>query len=536
MQITDFAPSRGCYTPGETVTFQLEIEHSSPTAAALEITIQHLAETAHILQLPLQLQGKRETISIAWQPPLEIAGYGARAELRNENNQTVSQATVSFDVLPAWNAFPRYGFLTDFSAQRPDPETTLGELTRFHINGLQFYDWQYRHDELLAPTDEYLDPLGRPMSLTTVKNLVDSAHRRGMAAMPYLAVYAASAAFWRARPEAALYDQNSQPIPFGEDFLGLMNPSADSPWHSHLLNECARTLARIPFSGLHIDQYGEPRQVWDARHAPVDLPRAFAEFIHSARSQHPEKTILFNAVSNWPIETLAASPLDFIYIEIWPPDVRYRDIARIVLEAVRLSGGKPVVIALYLPASRPENILLANAVIAACAGTRIELGESTRLLADPYFPKHQQIPPALKTALVSHYDFLVRYGEWMQSYPLNGEQRQKWAEARFQPEDVSVNQPVWVVARQYPNGQALNLVNFNGLDPNLPWDTAHTAPQACQNLSMQIRMAHKPDKILWGCPEEANESPRALPFDYQNGIASFSIPKLHLSGVLFIHA
>src|SRR4030095_7675836 len=92
-------------------------------------------------------------------------------------------AVSAFDVLSKWTDFPRYGFLTNFSASRADPETVLKKLTRFHIHGLQFYDWQYRHDQLIAPTEEYVDPLRREMSLASVRMLVDVARQHGMVAM-----------------------------------------------------------------------------------------------------------------------------------------------------------------------------------------------------------------------------------------------------------------------------------------------------------------------------------------------------------------
>jgi dextranase len=153
-------------------------------------------------------------------------------------------AATAFDVLSSWTDFPRYGFLTDFSASRADPEPVLEKLTRFHINGLQFYDWQYRHDQLLAPSEEYIDLLGREMSLASLRKLVDAAHQHGMATMPYLAIYAASADFWRTHPDWALYDEAGNPIAFGENFLGLMDPSTGSSWSQHLLSEGA-TLAGI---------------------------------------------------------------------------------------------------------------------------------------------------------------------------------------------------------------------------------------------------------------------------------------------------
>ncbi len=143
----------------------------------------------------------------------------------DEGGRSQGVATTAFDVLPSWTSYPRYGFLTDFTPGRGDIAAAVETLARYHVNGLQFYDWQYRHDHLLPPQPEYTDPLGRRLSLPVVADGVRAAHAHGMAAMPYLAVYAASPEFWRAHPEWALYDAERRPLSFGDGLLGLMNPA-----------------------------------------------------------------------------------------------------------------------------------------------------------------------------------------------------------------------------------------------------------------------------------------------------------------------
>ncbi|MEP6896003.1 MAG: glycoside hydrolase family 66 protein, partial [Chloroflexota bacterium] len=419
---------------------------------------------------------------------------------------------------------------TDFSVSRADPETVLKKLTPFHINGLQFYDWQYRHDQLLAPTEEYIDPLGREMSLASIRKLVEVAHQHGMAAMPYLAIYAASADFWRAHPEWALYDEAGKPIAFGENFLGLMDPSAKSPWSGHLLAEGARTLQGIPFDGLHIDQYGDPKLAWDAQHNSVDISQAFVDFIQSASDQHNEKAILFNAVGNWPIEALAESAVDFMYIEVWPPDVEYRRLADIVLNAVRRSHGRAVVIALYLPANRPTNNLLADAVILACGGTRIELGEDARLLSDPYFPKHEEIDSDFASTLRQFADFAVRNGEWLRSYNLSADEKKVWAENEF----VTVDEFIWAVMRYYPKALTFALINITGLSPHQQWDQAHVPPEKRENVSIQIQLPYQPSQVYWDCLEMFTAS-QILEFQYTNGMLKFQIPQIEYLGLVIIH-
>jgi dextranase len=533
MRIVDFYPSQGSFSPGETIIFLIELETSAPQEITLRISIQHLTDRPTIIEQSLQLAFGAQTAQIKWTPPPKPAGYSAQLEILSANNSQTLLAATAFDVLSSWTDFPRYGFLTDFSASRTDPEAVLKKLTRFHINGLQFYDWQYRHDRLLAPTEEYIDPLGREMSLASVRKLVDVAHGHGMAAMPYLAIYAASADFWRAHYDWALYDEVRNPIAFGENFLGLMDPSAGSPWSGHLLFEGTRALQFIGFDGLHIDQYGDPKKAWDSHHNPVDLPKAFVDFIQSASDQHPHKTIVFNAVGNWPIKALAESAVDFMYIEVWPPDVEYGHLAEIVLNAVHLSHGKAVVIALYLPAKHPANNLLADAVILACGGMRIELGEDARLLSDPYFPKHEEIPADLQAELWHFSNFAVRNGEWLQPYTLSAAEKEIWAEKGQNPEFFSTGDAIMTVARRCPKILVVQLVNFNDLDPHLSWNEAHPFPTPRRKVSIRIQMSQRPSQIFWDCPEQI-DGPHELNFEYSSGTLTFQIPQINFIGLVAI--
>ena len=275
--------------------------------------------------------------------------------------------------------------------------------------------------------------------------------------------------------------------------------------------------------------------MWDAQGKPVDLPAAFLQFIKAARTAHPEKTLIFNAVSNWPIETLAAAPLDLVYIEIWPPDGRYTDAARIVMNAVKLSGGKPVVIAVYIPTDRPANVMQMNALVSACGGTRIELGEDDRLLTDPYFPKHQLIPAALHQQLSEHYDYLVRYGEWLQGYNHTSAEHSAWADGILSPDFLHIKGDVWSAVRKHDRFTTISLVNFNGLASDTRWDEEHPAPAALTELSIRVTAGNKPSKIVWASPEQKEEGPISINFEYINHEVIFTIPFIQLSGVIIIH-
>jgi dextranase len=204
------------------------------------------------------------------------------------------------------------------------------------------------------------------------------------------------------------------------------------------------------------------------------------------------------------------------------------------LNAVRRSRGKPVVIALYLPASHPANNLLADSVILACGGTRIELGEEARLLSDPYFPKHEELSLPLYQALRQLSDFTVRNGEWMRPYALTATEKESWAQAELNQKFISIDHHIWTVARRYPEKMVIHLVNLTGLDPDQRWDKAHAAPIPCTTVTMKVQMSERPSRVFWDCPEQTN-GPQILDFTYATEVLTFQIPQIHFTGLVAIH-
>jgi dextranase len=521
MRLIDFYPSQGMFSPGDRVTLFAEVEADWPAVATIRLSITQLASTVAALTHPISVAPDLRRIALDWPAvPSAPRGYGARAELMDEAGRTAAVACTALDVRPDWTAFPRYGFLTDFSPDRADAASTVEALARYHINGLQFYDWQYRHECLLPHDPNYVDPLGRRSSLSVVEEFIAAAHSHGMAAMPYLAVYAASIEFWRAHPEWALYDAKRRPIPFGDNFLGLMNPTPDGPWARHLVNECARVLSALPFDGLHVDQYGDPKIAFDAAGQPVDMPAAFAGFVGALKAVHPRAAVLFNAVGNWPIEALAASPQNFAYIEVWPPATSYADLQQIVTGARRLSGGRPVVIALYLAADRPVNIRLADALIFSCGGTRIELGERERLLSDPYFPKHQPLSAELKATLRRYYDFAVRYGD------LIGPSAE--ASTEFQ---VIAPRGVWTLSRVSPGWLTVCLINMTHLD-GARWDEVHPAPPGLADIAVRVVVPRAVHQVWWATPDRDRPELSLATWDTEARSVRATIPFLEYWAIL----
>jgi dextranase len=478
-------PTRAFFRPGEPIG--LLVNSTIPLETLITADIYHLGDL--ITKWSVQMNGSQAIIT-GNVPSETRRGYLVRVRLEDQ------VASTAFDVLDHWTQAPRYGFLYDFSADRTesDIEATFDYLLPFHVNGLQFYDWQYRHDTLLPPTDEYSDPLGRHLSLNTVRALITAAHRYGMAAMPYTAIYAASPQFAETHLPWALYDADHQPFDFASGFLKIMNP--DSGWRAHFIEECRKVLAALPFDGIHVDQYGEPQTGFDVDGKTVDLPNSFAELLTELRrAVGLQKDVLFNLVHNWPVSAIANVPLNFWYSELWPPNTTLTHLWQTLRDNHKLNP-RPAVLAVYIRPDWEETICAANSVILASGGTQIIHGDHGRYLSDPYFPKAGIPSPSLTHRLRQLADFAVAYEE---ALVFAEDATDDWLPL-LQLEGIA-DEPGQVIVRAAGNNLYISLLNVSG-----QWNTELSAPQPLKNVRLTIP-GHTISRSWCASPE----APLAIP-------------------------
>lgn len=505
-------PDKAFYRPGEAVT----IEITGSTGSRAAATVMYLNEVVTTLAIPLE----NGAGSLTFTPPaITPRGYGVDLRIENAAGEVIEQTSTAFDVLENWIQSPRYGFLTEFTADRPNIAATMAWLKRYHINGLQFYDWQYRHEALMPPTNEYSDLLGRSISLDVVNELIAAAHENNIAAMPYTAIYGASWEFYKQHPEWALFQYPGKPYEFGDNFLAIMNPAPDTPWTQHLLGEFRKVLEQTAFDGIHIDQYGAPMVGLDQDNQRVRLDEAFPAFINTAKTVVTEErgdngVVIFNAVRNWPLAAVAPSNQDAVYIEVWEPYRDFIDLHQIVVEAQKLGGNKPVIIAAYIHPSRPVNVLLANALIFASGGYSLEIGEPNTLLSDPYFPKLGTLDASLGDTLGRYFDFRVRYENLLAPGTVDATRERAKALTIEGITTVSRQSKdrVVVIVRQGENVEVFSLVNMLGL-PHGHWEQELTnAPTPQRDLTIRINVS-RPVKTVWAAsPDATNIAPQTLDF------------------------
>jgi dextranase len=540
--LLDVYPYKASYRPGETVRLLVSLagQTTLEVGAGIHVvaSITFLADEVARLTEMVQLTGRMPvTAELLWTPPPSAPrGYGVDIHALSASGQVLAAGSTAFDVLEHWTQAPRYGFLTDFHPDRTDVERTMRWLTRYHANGLQFYDWMYRHDQLLPPEDIFHDPLGRRLSLSTVRELIDAAHARGIAAMPYTAVYGASPPFFQEHPDWALFDAQGRPIPFADGFLMIMNPAPGSPWPEHLMGQFAEVLEKTAFDGIHLDQYGDPKVAYDVRGDRVDLAQALARLIDRTKETvteaRPGGAVVFNCVSNWPIEDATKSKQDFVYIEVWPPKTMYRDLHSLIVDAQALSGGQPVVLAAYIDPGRGRNARLADAVILASGGYHIELGEPRSMLADPYFPDYGQMDDELARVTRRLYDFAVRYENVL---ALNTRDATPAYDESVIVEGLSTDahaasDKIWPIVREGKGATGLSLINLLELSSPEWTSWLEADPPALQDLVVQLYTDRPVGRVWWATPDNGKPAGQVLAFstdqDRDQAYIIFRLPSL----------
>ena len=273
-----------------------------------------------------------------------------------------------------------------------------------------------------AAASEYRDALDQPVSLDTVRRLVNDVQAAGASALGYAAVYGVGNDEWPTWQHDALLDGEGQPYPLG-DFLWLVDPAAPD-WLAHFADDLAASVETVGFDGFHLDQYGYPRFAAPRRRR---LRRRRRRLRHHdrgrARSRCPTPTSSSTTSTTSRRGRTAHSRQDAVYIEVWEPHVTLGALGTVVARARAESEGKPVVIAAYQSVYRTEHAAghgaaaadrataLTMATLFSHGATHLLAGEDGNVLVDPYYVDNHRAEPSTLDLLRRWYDFLVDHDE-----------------------------------------------------------------------------------------------------------------------------
>ena len=164
--------NQAVYRPGSQVV--CSVDYLPADSTALRFSLLHLDKTV------LNKTIKKNTYFSFYLPDEDYVGYLLVVNALNSHEEIIETAMTGIDCSSSWTRFPRYGYLWDYRAIT-NTTKKIEELCRYHINGLQFYDWQYRHHIPVSPDPEkWEDWSGRIIYGKTIRNYLDDAHQKGM--------------------------------------------------------------------------------------------------------------------------------------------------------------------------------------------------------------------------------------------------------------------------------------------------------------------------------------------------------------------
>lgn len=426
-------------------------------------------------------------------PRLPAGGYGIELETSAGHARTAVEVTRD-----DWSHL-RYGFVASY---QPDKDVgAVADLARrLHLNGIQFYDWAYRHADLLGGGETYDDALGQPITLDTVRRLVRALRETGTASFGYAAVYAVGPEEWPRWEHHALLRPTGEPYALG-DFLFILDPAAPE-WLEHFRKDLARSLDEVGFDGFHLDQYGYPKHAALADGTAVDVAASFVDLIGAVRDHLPGSRLIFNNVNDFPTWDSASAPQDAIYIEPWEPALTLGALADIVKRARASSNGQPIVLAAYQQVYKQASVEAADrasaltmATLYSHGATQLLAGEYGRLLVDPYYVRNHEAQPQTLDFLTRWYDFLVEHDallldpsivEVTTSYvgDYNDDLDVRFADA----EVTQTAEPgaVWRRVTRTSEGLVVHLINLVG-QTNTCWDAPRSAPVVVGGGELRFR-------------------------------------------------
>ncbi|MDO8359453.1 MAG: glycoside hydrolase family 66 protein [Devosia sp.] len=387
--MSELLPTRASFRPGESI--EVEVRGS----AVGPVRVWHLGDLVAEIAFaggPLVL------------PALPEGGYSV----------TLGDLSTAIEVAANPRDRLRYGFVASYAPDK-DIDAVTDTVRRLHLTGMQFYDWAYRHADLVGGGEAYNDALDQPIALATVRALAQAVQSAGSRALGYAAVYAVGPNEWDRWKHDAVLKPNGEPYALG-DFLFVLDPAARD-WLAHFTADLQRAMT-LGFDGFHLDQYGWPKRAIRADGAEVDMAASFVTLIDGVRAALPDAHLVFNNVNDFPTRLTAHTAQDAVYIEPWAPQVTLQSLADTASRARAFGEGKPVVLAAYqhvyetaAATEADRATALTMATLFSHGATQLLAGEADRVLSDPYYVRNHVMAPSTRALLKRWYDFLVAHDE-----------------------------------------------------------------------------------------------------------------------------
>lgn len=555
---------KACYAPGSTVTFTADGDLPS----GKEVYVRYRHNNTFI---------EKHTITSktwTWTPPkTDYMGYMVDLyymEWKGDIGTEHIIGAIAVDVSSDWKRFPRYGFVAEFDNKGgsidKDIEKEMKYLNRLHINGVQFYDWHWKHHKPVKfRKDGSLDPWyqdisNRYIGTEFVKKYIEVQHRYGMKSIFYNLCFGALKDYeadgvkkewglYKEDGKGGLYqDFHEQPKEWYSNIY-LMNPG-NPGWQTYLADCNDEVYANYDFDGYQIDQLGTRDYKINNRDGKlyaydkdnIDLPYNYGLFIDAMKRRHPGKRLIMNAVGSYGSKDIAGKDVDFCYNETWKEQADFSDLFDIIKANDSYSDHRlQTVFASYINYDKAGNYweyadknvntpgaLLTDAVMFAIGGSHLEMGD--HMLTREYFPsKELAMTDELKQRLIHYYDFQTAYQNILRGID---------SKAAFTPTISSSTHAInaWppqgrkitAFAKKVDNMIAVHLLNFSNTD-DLSWrDLKGTRPAPVTQTNVQITYttSRHITNVWTATPDKNGGVPMKLPFTQDGYNVSVTVPSL----------
>lgn len=561
----ELSTDKACYAPGSTVTFTAVGDLPS----GKEVYVRYRHNNTFI--------EKHKIKSKTWTwtaPNTDYMGYMVDLYYMEWTEDVGTEhiiGAIAVDVSSDWTRFPRYGFVAEFDDynktinKNANIEAEMKYLNRLHINGVQFYDWHWKHHKPVKLENQnveawYQDISNRWIGTEYVKKYIDVQHRYGMKSIFYNLCFGA----WKdyeadgVSPEWGLYKENSkgelsldyheQPSDWQSNIY-LMNPG-NPGWQTYLADRNDEVYANYDFDGYQIDQLGErgyklgdrDGKLYAYNKDNIDLPHNYGLFIDAMKRRHPGKRLIMNAVGSYGSKNIAGKDVDFCYNETWKEQAGFSDLFDIIKANDSYSDHRlQTVFASYINYDKAGNYwkyadrnvntpgaLLTDAVMFAIGGSHLEMGD--HMLTREYFPsKELAMTDELKQRLIHYYDFQTAYQNLL---------RGTHSRAAFTPTISSSTHAInaWppqaykitAFAKKVDNMIAVHLLNFLNTN-DLSWrdlEGKRPAPQKQTNVQITYTTSRHITNVWTATPDMNGGVPMKLSFTQTGNDVSVTVPSL----------
>ncbi|GJM82014.1 hypothetical protein HMSSN139_45100 [Paenibacillus sp. HMSSN-139] len=341
-----------------------------------------------------------------------------------------------------------------------------------------------------------------------------------------------------------------------------MDITPNSPWTDHIIEQF-RQAVQAGFDGIHMDQYGFPKKAIrriEGLEETVDLAECYPPLIDrtsaAVKEIQAEAGVIFNNVGNYPIRKTASTDQEALYIEVWPPVVRLRELKSLIDNARSLNPEKPIILSAYLPSFYPKaghdkewaenGALLTMAAIFASGGYHLLLGEDKGMLTMPYYPDYAVMRPEFEAEVRRFYDFIVRFGTLIHDPRLEdvsytytaGVNTEITFEAAVPYAPNGDVGSVWTLIKRLPGYQILQLINLVGLEDDYWEHGKYRRPEPQHGVVCHFLIEQPIETIYAASPDDPNQEVCFLDYEivpHEQGLAArFVLPALEIWSMVIV--